>query len=80
MERFTKNNLRLLTIPLYLSDEYGGSGNLHIVRAIIPGLIPMTFGNRQEPAGMERIYRIGKEFGGKELSYGELTKLPHPFE
>jgi len=28
---------------------------------------------------MERIYVVAKEFGGKELSYRDLTKFPHPF-
>lgn len=79
LDRFAAKGWRLFTIPLYLSDEYGGNGDLHIIRSIIPGVVPMTFGYRQEPAGMERIYAIAKEFGNKQLSYRELTKFPHPF-
>jgi hypothetical protein len=72
--------MRLITISMQLSEEYGGNDGLHIVRAIVPGLTPMTFGYRQEPAGMERVYKIAEKVGGKKLSYGELTKFPHPFE
>lgn len=79
LDRIAKKEWRLLTIPLFLSDEYGGNGGLHIIRSIIPGMVPMTFGFRQEPAEMERIYAVAKEFGSRELSYRELTKFPHPF-
>ena len=77
--RFTAKGWHLFTIPLSLSEQYGGNGGLHIIRSIVPGMVPMTFGYRQEPAGMERIYRIAKEFGSRNLSYRELTKFPHPF-
>jgi len=80
LDRFTQKEWRLLVVPLYLSDEYGGNDNLHIVRCIVPGMVPMTFGYRQEPADMKRIYTIAKEFGDQTLSYGELTKFPHLFE
>lgn len=79
LERFTTKGWRLFTIPLYLSDEYGGNGDLHIIRSIVPGMVPMTFGYRQEPAGMERMYSVAREFGNRRLSYRELTKFPHPF-
>jgi len=80
IDRFTQKGWQLLAIPLHLSDKYGGDGDLRIVRCIVPGMVPMTFGFRQEPAGMERIYKIAKEFGTRTLTYGELTKFPHPFE
>jgi len=79
LSRFTAKGWRLFTIPLYLSDEYGGNGDLHIIRSIVPGMVPMTFGFRQEPAGMERTYVIARELGNREFSYRELTKFPHPF-
>lgn len=78
-DRLREKGWRLYTIPLHLSSEYGGNGNLHIIRSIIPGMVPMTFGFRQEPAGMERIYTVAQEFGNKALSYRQLTKFPHPF-
>lgn len=80
LDRFAAKGWTLhVTIPLYLPDEYGGNGGLHIIRSIVPGMVPMTFGYRQEPAGMERIYAIAKEFGNKRLSYQKLAKFPHPF-
>jgi len=79
LDRISMRGWDLITVPLRLADKYGGSNDLHIVRSIIPGVIPMTFGFRQEPAGMERIYVIGSEFGGKKVSYRDLTKFPHPF-
>jgi len=79
LNRFSSKRWRLFTVPLYLSEKYGGNGELHIIRSIVPGMIPMTFGFRQEPAGMERLYIVAKEFGNVTLSYRELTKFPHPF-
>jgi len=79
LDRFSTKGWHLFTVPLYLSKEHGGNGELHIIRSIVPGMVPMTFGFRQEPAGMERIYAVGKELGKKKLSYRELTKFPHPF-
>lgn len=78
--QFNQNGWQLIVIPLHLSNEYGGNDGLHIVRCIVPGMVPMTFGYQQEAAGMKRIYEITKEFGNEELSYRELTKFPHPFE
>jgi len=79
LDRFSAKGWRLFTVPLYLAKEYGGNGELHITRSIVPGMVPMTFGFRHEPAGMERIYAVAKEFGNRKLSYRELTKFPHPF-
>jgi hypothetical protein len=79
LSRFENKGWQLITVPFYLSPEYGGNGNLYIVRSIVPGMVPMTFGFGQEPAGMERLYRIAKDFGNVKLSYGGLTKFPHPF-
>ena len=79
VNRFTIKGWQHFTIPLYLSKKYGGNNDLHIIRSIVPGMIPMTFGYRQEPAGMKRIYKIVEEIGNKSISYRDLTKFPHPF-
>jgi len=79
LSRFETKGWQLITIPLHLSSKYGGNDDLHIVRSIVPGMVPMTFGFRQEPAGVERLYKIAKDFGNIKLSYGGLTKFPHPF-
>ena len=80
IDRFRKNGWQHLLVPLTLSENYGGNDNLHIVRAIVPGMTQLTFGYRQEPAGMKRIYEVSERFGRARMSYGELTKFPHPFE
>lgn len=79
LDRFALKGWQLLTIPLFLSEKYGGNHSLHIIRSIVPGMVPMTFGYRQEPAGMERIYTVAKEFGNRTISYRDLPKFPHPF-
>lgn len=79
MSQLEQNGYRLLSIPLRLSDQYGGNDGIHIVRSLVPGLVPMTFGFGQSPLGMQRIYAVAKMFGHGNMSYRELTKFPHPF-
>lgn len=76
--KLSREGMSLITIPLSLSEQYGGSNNLSIVRSIIPGLIPMTFGYRLEPGGMKRLYDVAM-VRGKKLTYGNVRKFPHPF-
>ncbi len=73
-----RKDLSLITTKFFLSEEYGGNGDLHIVRSVIPGLVPMTFGYRQEPGGMRRLYDMARQ-KGKRLTYGNIRKFPHPF-
>jgi ribosomal protein S12 methylthiotransferase accessory factor len=81
LNRFDSYGWKHLVVSLKLSDDFGGNGDLNIVRVIVPGTVQMTFGYRQEPAGMKRLYEISERFGnGRRLSYGQLTKFPHPFE
>jgi ribosomal protein S12 methylthiotransferase accessory factor len=77
-DKLFREGMSLITIPLSLSEQYGGSDDLSIVRSIIPGLIPMTFGYRSEPGGMKRLYDVAK-FRGRKLTYGNIRKFPHPF-
>jgi len=79
LDQFSNRGWRLFTIPLRLSKKLSGNDDLSIIRSIVPGMIPMTFGFRQEPAGMERIYAVGKELGIRNFSYRRMTKFPHPF-
>lgn len=78
MDRLQDLKTTLITVPLQLSEQYGGNSGLSIVRSTIPGLIPMTFGYRLEPGGMRRLYEIAKA-KGRKLSYGNIRKFPHPF-
>lgn len=79
LDRFAAKGWKLYTLSLFLAEKHGGNGDLHIIRSIVPGMVPMTFGYKQEPAGMERIYGVAKKFGNKTLSYKDLSKFPHPF-
>lgn len=77
---FERKNWKHIVVPLNLSDDLGGNGDLSIVRVLVPGTVQMTFGYRQEPAGMRRLYNVAERFGRGKLSYDSLTKFPHPFE
>lgn len=66
----------LITIPL--SDRLDDQNQLHIIRSIIPGLVPMVFGHGMEPAAMERIYQVAQNHG-KSITYNDLPSYPHPF-
>ncbi len=78
LDKLHQMGTSLITAQFFLSEQYGGNGNLSIVRSIIPGLVPMTFGYRQEPGGMKRLYDVAKS-KGKRLTYGNIRKFPHPF-
>ncbi len=79
MKRFNQKGWKQLVVPLAVSAKYGGNDGLHIVRTIVPGMTQMTFGYRQEPTGMPRIYQIAARFG-RGITHHQLTKFPHPFE
>lgn len=72
-------NTPIVSIPLEVSPEYGGNGGLHIVRAIIPGMVPMTFGYGLMPLGVQRIYDIAKARTGRTLKEERIPLFPHPF-
>lgn len=78
LDKFQQMDVPLVTTQFFLSDQYGGNGDLYIVRSIVPGLVPMTFGYRQEPGGMKRLYDVARQ-KGKRLTYGNIRKFPHPF-
>jgi len=78
LDKFQQMKTPLVTTQFFLSDQYGGNGDLYIVRSIVPGLVPMTFGYGQEPGGMKRLYDMARQ-KGKRLTYGNIRKFPHPF-
>jgi ribosomal protein S12 methylthiotransferase accessory factor len=79
IEKLNQKKMDLFIFEQSVFEKYGGNQGLNIVRAIIPGLVPITFGSNLEPGGSERIYQIAKEFGNQDLTYSDLTKFPHPF-
>lgn len=56
---------------------------IKVVRAIIPGFVPITFGYGQEPLGMKRIYEVPVKLGfrNREIAETEIIEsyLPHFF-
>ncbi len=79
LDRFSAKGWPLITVPLYLAEEFGGNDGLHIIRSIVPGMVPISFGYREEPLGMERIYAIAKEVGSISISYRDMPHFPHPY-
>jgi thiazole/oxazole-forming peptide maturase SagD family component len=56
----------------------------HVVRALVPGLVPISFGYDREALGMERLARPARTAAGRRLGrdlpgLGERPILPHPF-
>lgn len=76
-----KKHLRILALELTSTDKAINSPNLRIAKAFIPGLVPISFGYRQEPGGMRRLYDVPIKLGltDRKMPYGTLTKFPHPF-
>lgn len=55
---------------------------LHVVKTLIPGLLPMTFGHRlRRWEGLERLYRIPMALGyaKQPLTAEHINPHPHPF-
>jgi ribosomal protein S12 methylthiotransferase accessory factor len=69
--------------PLLVALGAAGRGPLRVVRALVPGLVPLTFGHDAEPLGMPRLRdpiatRSGRSVG-RRLDAGALAALPpHP--
>ncbi|MDD3288828.1 MAG: YcaO-like family protein [Alphaproteobacteria bacterium] len=55
--------------------------NIHVVRAIVPGLVPIYFGNNWPRTGSQRIMCIPEKMGWKTKvkKKSELNRFPHPF-
>ena len=55
---------------------------LFCVKVLIPGMLPMTFGQHlTRITGLKRVLRVPMELGYKEqpLTLGQLNPYPHPF-
>lgn len=58
------------------------AAELHCVRVLVPGLVPMAFGyDFRRLHGIERLYRLPMEMGYTDhvLTGAELNPFPHPF-
>ena len=81
VDNLNKRGLLMYFADLSVKLHESIRSDLHIVKCIIPGVIPMSFGYREEPLGLNRIYQLPVSLGLKKaaLSYRELMKFPHPF-
>jgi ribosomal protein S12 methylthiotransferase accessory factor len=54
---------------------------LRVVRVIVPGLIPLTFGHRYAAKGGQRLYTVPVTLGyaSRALAEDDLNPAPHPF-
>lgn len=53
---------------------------LHVVRAIVPGAIPLSSDHRFQPLGGERLYRVPVLLGQRApRSINDFNPVPHPF-
>ena len=79
LDRFAAKGWSLVTVSLHLAEEFCGNDGHSIVRSMVPGIVPISFGYRQEPCGMGRIYTVAKEIGGVSIVYQDMPKFPHPY-
>ena len=75
LDRFKINGWPLVTVKLNLAAHEG----LHVIRSIVPGMVPISFGHQLEPFGMRRLREVVRQFGGYSISYRGMTKFPHPY-
>lgn len=52
---------------------------VYILRAISPGLVPISFGYQMEPMGMERIANVVRDLRIPTNPWKNNKPLPHPF-
>ena len=51
----------------------------HVVRAVVPGMVPTTFGYDLAPLGLPRIRSLPKTIGQQGKPLTRLNRFPHPF-
>lgn len=57
------------------------AAGLRVVRTLVPGLVPLTFGQRVAAKGGTRLYRVPVDLGYRSVPLREeqLNPAPHPF-
>lgn len=80
LARFRQLNLEVIVVD-QSSPEIKRNG-LSCVKVLIPGMLPMTFGDHlKRVKGLERVLNIPQQLGftKQRLSYEQLNPFPHPF-
>jgi len=80
IDRLISDDRSLIIVDLPAKNG-GGETELKTVRVFIPGIVPISFGYGVEPLGMRRVYDLPVQLGllYKPMTYGQLTKFPHPY-
>lgn len=68
-------------VDLSMRDPLVLATGFHVVKAIVPGLIPMTFGYNKEPVKLDRIMSVPVKLGllMRPVCFNRLNRLPHPY-
>ena len=77
VRRFAELKMDVVLVDL-TTDELRETG-LWVIRAVIPGLVPLTFNYRAQFLGHPRIYEYAKKMGLQIAGEADLNKLPQPF-
>ncbi|MCX6780522.1 MAG: YcaO-like family protein [Candidatus Magasanikbacteria bacterium] len=81
LEALEKMGFEPLFVDLSARDPLVRATGFHVVKAIIPGLVPMTFGYNKEPVQLDRITNVPVRLGLKvrPVRFYRLNRLPHPY-
>jgi thiazole/oxazole-forming peptide maturase SagD family component len=71
LEELRRRSLRLISVDLSPPGAAPGDAPLYVVRAIVPGLVPLSFGFGTEPLGIPEVQALLRRPNGPPL-------LPHP--
>jgi ribosomal protein S12 methylthiotransferase accessory factor len=80
LQTFRELNLDVIVVDQTTPETL--RNGLHCVKVLIPGMLPMTFGQHLvRLSGLERVLRIPAELGytDKPLTPEQLNQHPHPF-
>lgn len=80
LQEFRRLNLDVIVVDQSTSETL--KNKLHCVKVLIPGMLPMTFGQHlTRITGLERVLRVPMELGytTEPLTSEQLNPHPHPF-
>ncbi|MGG7618450.1 TOMM precursor leader peptide-binding protein [Bacillus coreaensis] len=80
LQEFRRLNLDVIVVDQSTSETL--QNNLYCVKVLIPGMLPMTFGQHlTRITGLERVLRVPMELGytTEPLTTEQLNPHPHPF-
>jgi ribosomal protein S12 methylthiotransferase accessory factor len=78
----SRAGLEPLVIELGQADSLIQESGLQIVKVVVPGMVPISFGAGREPLGLPRVRSLPVTCGlrSRPLSAPRLNRFPHPFD